>query len=283
MLKLYANEGTVALSHSSFVFKGGEVQVKIADDQYPSRWDLDRFFNFQIRAHIRNSDDIMALLLLTDAVRRKFGRLPIKVELPYIPYARQDRVCAPGEALSMKVFADLINAQGYDMVKVWDPHSDVATALIDNCEVVKQYTFVERTISHQMNLYRTNLVLVSPDAGANKKVFESAQYSRIKDVVRADKIRDVTNGAILETKVYSEHVGDKDFLILDDICDGGRTFVELAKVLRPLTKGKIFLYVTHGIFSAGFDELRKHIDQIYTANSFVDLKEVSDFVKQVDL
>lgn len=288
-LKLYGvghgisgQEANYEIELKVFTFKGGEVQVKIAPQANDLRSPV--FKRFRIRADVRNSDDIMALLILTDATRRQFGNYPIEVELPYIPYARQDRVCAPGESLSMKVFADLINSQKYDLVKVWDPHSDVAIALIDHCDVVKGYTPLSIALQwKRIAINPANTVLVSPDAGANKKVFEAAQVLRIKDIVRADKKRDTTTLAITGTVVYSEHVGDKDFLILDDICDGGRTFVELAKVLRPLTNGKIFLYVTHGIFSYGFDELRKHIDQIYTANSFVDLKEVSDFVKQVDL
>jgi ribose-phosphate pyrophosphokinase len=283
MLKLYGVSDTI-LEHEvkTFVFKGGEVQVKIIPAPPDRNWSQYSHHRFRIRATIKSSDDIMGLLLLTDAVRRQFGRFPIELELPYIPYARQDRVCAPGEALSMRVFADMINAQGYDLVRVWDPHSDVAVALINNCEVIKGYQFARGILKHYKDPI-DNLVLVSPDAGANKKIIEAAHYMRIGHVIRADKTRNPLNGEITGTVVFSEHVGDKDFIIFDDICDGGRTFVELAKVLRPLTNGKIFLYVTHGIFSYGFDELRKYIDQIYTANSFVDLKEVSDFVKQVDL
>jgi ribose-phosphate pyrophosphokinase len=61
--------------------------------------------------------------------------------------------------------------------------------------------------------------------------------------------------------------GARDFLIVDDICDGGRTFIELAKVLRPLTSGQVKLYVTHGIFSAGFEALAG-LDRIFVANPF---------------
>ena len=109
-------------------------------------------------------------------------------------------------------------------------------------------------------------ILVSPDAGANKKVFEFAKLHGYKRVVRADKVRDVSTGEILSTQVFSEHVGNADFLMLDDICDGGRTFIELARELRKLTTGKIFLYVTHGIFSKGGDVFDGFIDQIYTSN-----------------
>jgi ribose-phosphate pyrophosphokinase len=51
-------------------------------------------------------------------------------------------------------------------------------------------------------------------------------------------------------------------VIVDDICDGGRTFLEIAKTIRSKKRNisifgdKIYLVVTHGIFSAGFDELK---------------------------
>lgn len=279
-IQLYA--GNVQQDVKISTFKGGEVQVKITPTNLYQDWGKYDVKHMKIRADIRNSDDIMALLLVTDAARRQFNNPSIELEMPYIPYARQDRVCSPGEALSMKVFADLINSQKYDLVRVWDPHSDVSTALINNCEVYDVNVWAWRVLG-RLKRAKEDVVLVSPDAGANKKVLAAAQFLKAPNVVRADKKRDTATLAITGTVVYSEHVGDKDFLILDDICDGGRTFVELAKVLRPLTNGKIYLYVTHGIFSYGFDELRKYIDQIYTANSFVDLSEVSDFVKQVDL
>jgi ribose-phosphate pyrophosphokinase len=94
--------------------------------------------------------------------------------------------------------------------------------------------------------------------------------------IQAEKIRDPNTGAITSTKVNIEkHVGDKNFLIMDDICDGGRTFIELAKVLRPLTTGKIMLYVTHGIFSAGLEVFLGYIDEIYCANSWLPAQEIT--------
>jgi len=110
-------------------------------------------------------------------------------------------------------------------------------------------------------------ILVAPDAGALKKVSSIAKALGTQ-WVRADKSRDPATGEITGTVVYSEHVGQRDFLIVDDICDGGRTFIALAEALRPLTDGRVYLYVTHGIFSSGYDALTAAIDGIYTANSF---------------
>jgi ribose-phosphate pyrophosphokinase len=62
------------------------------------------------------------------------------------------------------------------------------------------------------------------------------------------------------------------YVIVDDICDGGRTFIELAKVIIAQNQeAKIYLVVTHGIFSAGFSELTNYFDGIYTTNSCQDI------------
>ena len=56
---------------------------------------------------------------------------------------------------------------------------------------------------------------------------------------------------------------------MDDICDGGRTFIELAKVIRKdySKDSKIVLIITHGIFSKGFETVFEHVDEVYTTNS----------------
>jgi ribose-phosphate pyrophosphokinase len=236
-------------------FPGGELQPRISGKIEPHA-------DVTIVAKLYSSDDIMELMLVVDALRRKVKHPTIHFVCPYLPYARQDRVCFDGESLSLKVMCDMINSLKFETVTVWDVHSDVSLALLNNVHNVHQKEFVAQ-IPHKYD----KTVLVIPDAGAMKKTFETAKYLHL-DTVRADKIRSVDDGSITGTVVYSEHLGDKDFLIVDDICDGGRTFTELAKVLRELTTGKIELYVTHGIFSQGLDVFKGLIDHIYVANPF---------------
>lgn len=240
------------------VFSGGEVQVRVMPTG-PTPWSNVAV----ITAHVRSSDDLMALLLATDSLRRQ-GFDDLRLRLPYLPYARQDRVCAPGEALSLRVMCDLINLQRYSAVEVWDAHSDVAGALLDRCTNRPCTAFIQQT-----GLKFSETVLVAPDAGAIKKVAEVARWTGAP-YVRADKTRDARTGKITGTVVYSEPIGHFDFLIVDDICDGGRTFIELAKALRPLTGGRVMLYVTHGIFSQGTQVFDGLIDRVFVANSFVD-------------
>lgn len=263
----------------SFIFSGGEVQVKIPlvrDDFYNQIG----AYRITIRADLINSDRIMELFMLTDALRRQYPNARSDLICPYFPYARQDRVMNNGEALAVRVMATLINEQRYDSVEIWDAHSDVTLALLDRVDNIGQEKFVQ-------HLYVTgtigfNNVLVAPDAGAMKKITSVSKLTGLS-MVRADKTRDVKTGEITGTVVYSDPIGDKDFLIVDDICDGGRTFIELAKVLRPLTEGKVKLYVTHGIFSKGLEVFDGLIDEIYCANIWPNVVDDKNILRKVTL
>ena len=262
------------ITYKSFVFSGGEVQVKLENDTLD-----DQVF---IEADLTSSERIMELALLVDALRRS-GRPDREIYLrcPYLPYARQDRICYPGESLALRVFCDFLNSLKLKQVTVWDAHSDASQALINNLFHVHQSYFVESVFRRYFT--QRLPILVSPDAGALKKAHESAKKTE-RFLVRADKIRDTRDGSITGTVVYSgKFEGNPDFLIIDDICDGGRTFLELAKELRKLTGGKIFLYVTHGIFSKGLSVFRNsEISHVYVANLFPGIEVESDVLTVIE-
>lgn len=256
------------ITYSSLRFSGGEIQVKILSDFAgdPPNFEPP---TINITAHLTSSDKIMELAMLVDALRRWVNYYPVEIALicPYLPYARQDRVCDAGESLALKVMCEMINAMNFASVQVWDVHSDVSLALLNNVTNVPPQHFVGKM---QLLDDGPKPVLVAPDAGAMKKIGAVAKELGL-EMVRADKIRSTHDGSITGTKVYSNHIGDRDFLIVDDICDGGRTFLELAKELKPLTDGKVFLYVTHGIFSKGLEVFDGLIDHIYCACPFPDV------------
>ncbi len=109
--------------------------------------------------------------------------------------------------------------------------------------------------------------MIAPDKGAVERATLVQQALGLHSVVYATKVRNPEDGQILRTEV-PEDVGykGKNLLIVDDICDGGRTFIELAKVLRQFDPSRIDLYVTHGIFSKGFKVFGSLIDNFYVAN-----------------
>lgn len=250
------------LQYKSFLFSGGEVSVKLTPEMTSFTPNLND--SFKITAHVFNSNQLLEVVFLVDAIRQTYGDVSIELFIPYLPYARQDRVCAPGESFSLKVFADILNSLHLERVMVADVHSPVAFNLIQNLSSIPQEDLVKNIDPK----YLVNTVLVSPDKGAAKKIDNVARTLKLP-VVRADKVRDPNTGKITGTIIENKEVFKNcNLLVVDDICDGGRTFVELAKVASDYYTGKFYLYVTHGIFSKGFVELEDWYDHIFVAYPF---------------
>jgi len=254
------------IESNSFLFSGGEVHIKLqgsADDVL-------------ISTRLNDSNDIMKLLLSVDALRRS-GTKNISVFIPYLPYARQDRVMVAGEPLSIKVMCNLINSCGFEKVYVYDVHSEVSLALLENCELISNYSLVKEVLND-----RTDYLLVSPDAGALKKIYKLAEALKYTgDIVLCNKVRDVSNGRIKQITVDQDDLQGKDCFIIDDICDGGATFVGVAKELKSRNAGKVSLIVSHGIMSHGETELVDWIDHIYTTDSIKDTS--SELISRIAL
>lgn len=236
-----------------FKFPGGEMHVVLPNNLLPTRWDL------------WSSDDIMVMLLAVNAHRANpngHKKNELHLIVPYVPYARQDRITQIGEPLSARVIADLINSLNAVSVTIWDPHSDVISALINNCIVTPQHEIIKASRLSN-NTYDG---IIAPDAGAIKKAQKVASLFQTKLYV-AQKTRDTATGDITGTTVVDHDGGlarGGHFLVADDICDGGRTFVNLAKALPESCTAD--LYVTHGIFSNGPEILLKYYERIYSAN-----------------
>ena len=168
------------------------------------------------------SDNIMELCLLVNALHN-VRELSLSLAIPYVPYSRQDRVCNEGEALSIKVFADIINSLNFANVITIDNHSDVATALLNNCYNAAVSGLLSFTNANSYDF------LLSPDAGSIKKVSECSKVLQIP-MLRADKMRDTMTGDITGTEVYTsaEQIKNKSIPIVDDIAAGGMSFYYIA-------------------------------------------------------
>lgn len=224
------------------------------------------------------SEDVMTILMANDALKRD-GIVNIDLFMPYVPYGRQDRVMNKGESLSIKIFTDLINSCEFNSVQIVDPHSSVTPALLNNCQLETDSLnyFYRRTFQTFLHTNESYTV-IAPDAGAEKRCFSvinSLFYSSIstlpisyspKNLAIGIKHRDPTTGDVSVS--LAGQVIEKTAVIIDDICDGGRTFIELATKLRELHHvERIILVVTHGIFSKGMGVLSSKIDEVYSYNT----------------
>lgn len=273
--------------YESSHFPGGEQFIRIdpiaANEQ-------DRGTPVLIFNRIRCGDDVMKLLMAKDAMNILGFDVRAAI-IPYFPYGRQDRAVNAGESFSAKVFAKLMN-DNFDGVISLDNHSPVTNAVLDfNMELcsapaVAQWIAQRLTPDTDGGVWdyqHERIVILAPDAGAVKRAEKVAKELKLKnpvwdvDVRYATKKRDLLSGKVLSVDAPTFQ-SDEHVFVIDDICDGGRTFMELAGEVRrgknqPLS---LNLFVTHGIFSKGLHTLFGYYDYIATTDSFYSYKEYND-------
>ena len=255
--------------YQSFTFSGGEPHIKIDPN-----FDINQ--KVTITHRLNSFNDLGLLCIAVDALRRMDVK-DMELFIPYFPAARQDRVMIKGEPLSVKVYADIINSMQLNKVYFFDAHSEVTPALVNNCEVISNHAFIAAVIKAIGN----DVKLISPDGGALKKIYKVSEFLGGVEVVECSKSRDVKTGRLSGFKVYNDDLQGADCLIVDDICDGGGTFVGLAEELKNKNAGKLYLAVSHGIFNKGFAVL-DCFEKIFTTNSFKDFERESVEVIQLN-
>jgi len=256
-------------------FPSGELQVTFINKM--SSYLVDNCVT--IRGSVTSSDHIIELLQLVEAIKHSMPTVRIKLIMPYCAFSRQDRRCNNGESFSLKVFTNLINSCNFQSVVTYDNHSDVSTALIDNCynkpatTILDNYSVDLDLLSPANALSAKYNYFVSPDAGANKKVQSCSQRFGVP-MIRADKQRDLTTGRITNTEIFAtaEQLNGATVLIIDDLMAGGKTFLELAKTLKGVQPDvEIHLYVTHLFAHNGLHDLiQAGITKFITTDSVVD-------------
>lgn len=249
-----------------WTFPGGEIGVKL-NEEWLSIPTKDAFISVKDKL---THDDIFTVLNLVDAIKRVNPTYDISLMLHYMPYARQDRVCAPGESFALETFVKVL-ASHQDMIKTVfcdDPHSSVTQTLFEkhcpNISFVPHTQATTLAYFYGLKMAESYDVLVGPDKGSTQKVAQVADMQNLPHVV-LNKVR--KDGKVLyEDFEYDTLVGR--VLIVDDIGDGMATFVGCGEMLRRTQPRmtKLAVYVTHGIFSRGLDHLVGTYDAVLTAN-----------------
>ncbi len=255
--------GMEAIDFDYWLYPAGEVGIRITDEAAT----LGTLVS--ITAKLKSANDILALLLIVDAIKRQNPCAILdQLFIPYFPYARQDRVAASGDPHSLKVMVGLIEALGFRRVEVADPHSPAIENSFQKTyfEIAKHSTSYLKSV---ISLIGGSPLLVIPDEGAAKRIRMWAQLTK-SDTASFIKTRDPETGKLSGFRLIDGDVHDKKCLIVDDICDGGGTFLGIAEELKKAGARELYLYVTHGIFSAGYNKLCETFNHIYTTDAFQD-------------
>lgn len=293
-LKINGNE--IAIKSSTF--PTGENYIRIADDKEVIRVLEDSCgdpFVVEVTLTSPMATEIMDALLIVDAVKYivEFDdNVEYILHCPYLPYSRQDRVCSVGESLSLKVFLKLVATQ-FNTLTTYDIHNPSATHSIvgmntPNLKVVEipiNYSnseeFLQRLGNTSFTEYASSedTVFISVDKGALQRVSQAhSQNMNTNGIVVFDKVRDKGDVITTITPKGTELLkGAKYGIIVDDICDGGATFISIAKTIASINPNILLtLVVSHGVFSKGITGvLTPWYNSIEVANTKYNLRKWS--------
>lgn len=182
--------------------------------------------------------------------------LTTTLHLPYLPYGRQDKQVSNTTTFALLSFAHLLNSLEFIEVTCTDPHSLVAEARIESFRAV----YPRLHLHDALKEVQADLVCY-PDNGALNKYTVAYEFLHY---IYGEKVRDQLTGKILSYKLTGDPSG-KNVLIVDDICDFGRTFILLTKDLLAAGAKEVNLFVSHGLFSGGLQVLKDAgIKRIFT-------------------
>ena len=195
------------------------------------------------------NDNLMELLILTDALRRSSARR-ITAGIPYCGYARQDRKSAPRTPISAKLVANLITEAGANRVLMLDLHAAQIQGFFDiPSDNLTAAPVMVRDI--QDNYDVKNVMIVSPDVGGVVRARNVA--GRIgANLAIVDKRR--PRAGVSEVMNIIGDVEGQACILIDDIVDSGGTLVNAAEALLKAGAKEVSAYITHGVLSEGASE-----------------------------
>lgn len=187
--------------------------------------------------------------------------------ISYMPYSRMDRT-NNGSAFTLKYIAKFINSLGFYKVLIFEPHSDVTPALINNCTTIFPSIEILKKVKKEISFNEDMDVIYFPDSGAEKRY---GSLVKAKNSLVGFKHRSFETGKITSLRVFGS-VPQQGFkaVMIDDLCSYGGTFILGAKELRALGASEIYLVVTHcenSIYSG--DIFYSYINKIFTTDSII--------------
>jgi ribose-phosphate pyrophosphokinase len=252
---------------STWRYPGGEVGVRAAVQPAPAR----------LLARVHDSDELLALVMFLAAVRGQVQH----VVIPYLPYARQDHVAVAGDPIAIEVLAELLATTGVRSFATVDAHSPASVAAFAKVGLALADTPATPWLARYLAPLATHAAqpvwFVAPDKGARTRTAAAAaalaRPERPIGVVFCEKVRDPHTGKLQGFRVADDSPSalgrDPLVVVVDDICDGGGTFLGVAQALRAHHGAlPLHLWTSHGIHSKGLDELATAFTTIGCTDSF---------------
>lgn len=241
------------IDYSISRFPDGEIQITLGEINHKDK--------VQVVCRITSADELFILMQVCDVLRRH-GVL-FYISIYYLMSMRMDRVMDFNRPFSLSIVLNVLENLGAGQIEVFSPHSEECFYRGKNTMFTELHVFEDIDYPDL-----SNYQILLPDAGAKERY----SYLSYSNPITCSKVRDLATGKITEIKVdNSENITDKPIVILDDLCDGGRTFIEIAKAIRAIKPNvELNISVDHMVNPKGIENLSKNFNHVWFTNSYKD-------------
>lgn len=255
------------------IVNGHEIKPTIFPDKTSQVWKLPESV-FQNHCSIcwdfESEAEVFHLMQLLDLASKEGEVSTVHIHMPTLPYARQDKEIENGSTFALRSLGRLLLDKQLNFRSLsassFDAHSNILGNYLSFSSESPLTEICSAIYEFEANC------LCFPDHGASTRYADAVQANGPIATITLSKSRDQLTGEVTgllvdsTTGIIDDHKPLR-ILIVDDICDGGRTFIEASKLLHSRYECKIGLYVSHGIFSKGTQVLYDAgIETIYTRN-----------------
>ncbi len=213
------------------------------------------------------NENLMEILILVDALKRASAK-EITAIIPYLGYARQDRLSKGREPITSKLVADLLEKAGINRLITFDIHSNQIQGFFNiPTDNIRTLGYLTTAISKAYDL--SNAVVLSPDFGSIKRAKVVAKRLGLPIVI-VDKRREQQNNVEIDNIIGN--LDGKDVLIVDDMIDTGNTLKKTLQLIHEKCNN-IYIAATHGVFSLDQTKYQNY-DEYFNEFSKIGVKKI---------
>ena len=205
-------------------------------------------------------------IIFTAETAKDLGAKKVILVAPYLAYMRQDKRFHPGECISSRVMAKLLN-HSLDKIITIDPHIHRYKSLKDIFTIPAQKLTANPLLAQYIKKHFRNEIIIGPDWESYQWAEEIAKQIKVHATV-LKKTR-FTSRKVKVKMIKPIPIKNKNVVIVDDIISTGHTVAEAAKQAKKLGAKKISALCVHGLFvENALQKLKKAgVSQIVSTNT----------------